>query len=161
MAEKKPTEKKLKFTVKLEGQAGSEVAGLIAPFDVMERFGTKARVAVRGTINGFPFRSSLMPMGGCHKMAVNKTMREGAKAKAGDVVDVVMERDVEERTVEAPPELRKELAKSKKAQEQWEKTSFTNKKEMARSITEAKQEETKKRRLAKVMDVLETGKKWQ
>ena len=48
-------------------------------------------------------------------MAVNKTMRQGAKAKAGDVVDVVMERDQEAPTVEAPPELKKELAKSKKA----------------------------------------------
>jgi uncharacterized protein YdeI (YjbR/CyaY-like superfamily) len=66
----------------------------------------------------------------------------------------------EERTVEAPPELKKELAKSKKAQERWEKLSFTHKKEMARSITEAKQEETKKRRLAKVMQVLKTGAKW-
>ena len=88
---------------------------------------------VRGTINGFPFRSSLMPMGGCHMMPVNKTMRE-AGVKAGDVVDVVMERDAEERTVEAPSELKKELAKSKAAQTRWEKLAFTHKKEMANSI---------------------------
>ena len=91
-------EKKLRFKVMLEGKEGSSVAWLNAPFDVPETFGTRARIAVRGTINGFPFRSSLMPMGGCHGMAVNKTMREGAKAKAGDVVDVVMERDEEART---------------------------------------------------------------
>ena len=126
----------------------------------MEMFGTRARVPVRGTINGFPFRSSLMPMGGCHMMAVNKTMREGARAKAGDVVDVVMERDDEARTVEAPPELLKELAKNKKAQKRWEKMAFTHRKEMAISIRDAKQEETKKRRLAKVMQVLKTGAKW-
>jgi Domain of unknown function (DUF1905) len=111
--------KKLRFTVKLEGKAGSSAAWLNAPFDVPETFGTRARVPVRGTINGFPFRSSLMPMGGCHGMAVNRTMRDGAKAKAGDVVEVVMERDEEERTVEAPPELKKELAKSKTAQANW------------------------------------------
>jgi len=93
-------------------------------------------------------------------MVVNKTLREGAKCKAGDVVEVVLERDTAERTVEAPPELKRELKKSKAARERWEKVAFTHKKEMARSITEAKQEETKKRRLAKVMDVLKTGKKW-
>jgi len=153
-------EKKLRFQVKLEGKEGSSVAGLVAPFDVMEMFGTRSRVPVRGTINGFPFRSSLMPMGGCHMMAVNKTMREGSRAKAGDVVDVVMERDDEARTVEAPPELSKELAKNKKAQERWEKLAFTHKKEMAISIRDAKQEETKRRRLAKVMQVLKTGAKW-
>ena len=42
----------------------------------------------------------------------------------------------------------------------WEKYSYTHRKEMARSITEVKQEETRIRRLAKVMDVLKSGKKW-
>jgi Domain of unknown function (DUF1905)/Bacteriocin-protection, YdeI or OmpD-Associated len=153
-------EKKLEFKVKLAGQEGSEVAAIIAPFDVPQTFGQKARVPVRGTINGFPYRSSLMPMDGCYAMVVNRTIREGAGVKAGDEVDVVMERDTEDRTVEAPLELARELKKSKKAQERWEKLSFTHKKEMARYIIEAKQEETKKRRLAKVMQVLKTGAKW-
>jgi uncharacterized protein YdeI (YjbR/CyaY-like superfamily) len=87
-------------------------------------------------------------------------MRDGAKAKAGDVADVVIERDEEARTVEAPPELEKELTKSKAARERWEKLAFTRKKEMAISIRDAKQLETKKRRLAKVMQVLKTGAKW-
>ena len=153
-------EKRLEFRVKLAGQAGSEVAAIIAPFDVPQTFGQKARVPVRGTINGFPYRSSLMPMDGCYAMVVNKSLRAGAKCKAGDEVDVVMERDTEERTVEAPPELARELKKSKAALQRWEKLSFTHKKEMSRSITEAKQEETRKRRLAKVMGVLKTGAKW-
>lgn len=153
-------ERKLRFKVKLEGQEGSSVAWMNAPFDVPETFGTKARVPVRGTINGFPFRSSLMPMGGCHGMAVNKTMREGAKAQAGDVVEVVMERDIGERTVDPPTELKQELAKHQKAREHWDKLAFTHKKEMANSIREARQEETRKRRLAKVMTVLKSGAKW-
>ena len=151
---------KLKFKVQLEGMESSEVAGLSAPFDVEKKFGTKARVPVRGTINGFPFRSSLMPMGGCHRMVVNKQMREGAGVKAGDIVNVVMERDEAPRTVEVPPILKKELAKNKTAQVNWEKLSFTHRKEMARSITDVKQEATRQRRLAKVLDVLVDGKKW-
>jgi hypothetical protein len=154
------TEKKLRFKVKLEGEAGNSAAWLNAPFDVPKTFGTRARVPVGGMINGFPFRSSLMPMGGCHGMAVNKTMREGAKARTGDVVEVVMERDIEPRTVEAPAELKKELAKSKAARERWDKLPFTHKKEIAVWIAGAKQDETKKRRLAKVMQVLKTGAKW-
>ena len=152
--------KKLQFKVRLEGEPGSSVAWLNAPFDVPETFGTRARVPVCGTINGFPFRTSLMPMGGCHGMAVNRAMRDGAKAKAGDIVEVVMKRDTEERTVEAPPELKKELAKNRDAQVNWEKLSFTHKKEIAISIREAKQEETRTRRLAKVMEILKTGAKW-
>src|SRR5258705_4631803 len=152
--------KKLKFTVRLDGMAAGEVASLSPPFDVEKTFGTKARVPVRGTVNGFPFRSSLMPMSGCHRMVVNRTVREGAGVKAGDTVSVIRERDEEKRTVDPPPLLLKELAKSKMAKTNWEKQSFTNKKEMARSILEVKQEDTRVRRLAKVMDVLKHGKKW-
>jgi hypothetical protein len=151
--------KKLEFTVKLEGK-GTSVAWLNAPFDVIKVFGTRARVPVRGTINGFAFRSSLMPMGGCHGMAINKSMRDGAGVKPGDAVSVVMERDEGKRVVEAPALLKKEMAKSKTAQAKWEKLSFTNKKEIALSISSAKQEETRRRRLAKAMDILKTGKKW-
>lgn len=151
---------KIRFKVKLDGAESGEGAALSAPFDVEETFGTRARVPVRGTINGFPFRSSLMPMGGCHRMVVNKQMREGAGVKAGDIVSVVLERDEALRTVAPPPLLKKELAKDKAARGNWEKLSFTHQKEMARSINDVKQEETRQRRLARVMDVLTNGKKW-
>ena len=151
---------KIRFKVKLDGAESGEGAALSAPFDVAETFGTKARVPVRGTINGFRFRSSLMPMRGCHRMVVSKLMREGAGVKAGDVVNVVLERDEALRTVDPPPLLKKELAKNKTAQTNWEKLSFTHQKEMARSITDVKQEETRQRRFAKVMNVLTKGKKW-
>jgi hypothetical protein len=151
---------KLRFKVKLVAHDSSSATGLIPPFDVAKTFGTRARVPVRGTINGYPFRSSLMPMGGCYSMAVNKAMREGARAKAGDEVDVTMEADDEARTVEAPAELARELAQDKTAQKRWETLAFTHKKEIANSIRDARREETKKRRLAKVMQVLKTGAKW-
>jgi hypothetical protein len=154
------TEKTLRFQAKIQGKEAGVVAAITPPAEVMEFFATRGRVPIRGTINGFPFRSSLMPMGGCHMMPVNKTLREGAGVRPGDMVDMVIERDQEERTVEAPPELERELAKSKKARERWDELAFTHKKEMALSISGAKQEETRKRRLAKVMNVLKTGAKW-
>jgi hypothetical protein len=115
---------------------------------------------VRGTINGFPFRSSLSPMGGCHMMPVNRTLRQGAGVEPGEMVEVVMERDDAERTVDPPPELKKELSKNKIALANWEKNSFTNRKEMALLIRGAKQDETRTRRLARIMKVLKAGTKW-
>ena len=47
-----------------------------------------------------------MPMGGCHGLAINRTMRDEARVRAGDTVSVVMERDETERIVEAPPLLK-------------------------------------------------------
>lgn len=153
-------DKKLRFRVKIQGKEAGVVSAITPPVDVNETFGTRGRVPVRGTINGFPYRSSLMPMGGCHMMPVNKALCEGAAVRPGDLVDVVMERDEEERTIEPPAELAKELNRNKKARERWQNLSFTHKKEMANSITGAKQEQTKTRRLSKVVQVLETGAKW-
>lgn len=153
-------DKKLKFKIKLTSQEGSSVAAIVAPFSVPDVFGTKARVPVRGTVNGYPFRSSLMPMCGQHLMVVNREIREGARVKAGDTVAVIMERDLAERTVAVPPPLKKELGISKAAKNRWDSLSFSNRKEMARFILGAKHEETRARRLAKVMDILKTGKKW-
>jgi Domain of unknown function (DUF1905)/Bacteriocin-protection, YdeI or OmpD-Associated len=152
--------KKLEFKVKLDGMEGSSVAALSAPFSVEEVFGTKARVPVRGTINGFPFRSSLSPMGGCHRMVVNKTMREGAGVKTGDTVHVIMERDDGPRVVEIPPALKKAMAGNKAAHTRWKNLSYTHQKEMAISIRDAKQEVTRQRRLSTVMDILNSEKKW-
>src|SRR5271169_1171522 len=118
-------EKKLQFRTKIEGKEAAVVAAITPPVDVIEWFGTRARVPIRGTINGFPYRSSLMPCGNARMMPVNKTLCDGAGVKPGDVVDVVMERDVEERTMDAPAELKKELAKNKGARERWEKLAFT------------------------------------
>jgi hypothetical protein len=150
----------LRFKARIEGKEAGVVAAITPPVDVPEFFGTRARVPVRGTINGFPFRSSLMPCGGRHMMPVNKTLCQGAGVKPGDAVEVVMERDEKPRTVEAPPLLKKALAKSKAAKANWEKLAFTHKKEMASWIKEAKQDETRSRRLAKVVQVLEAGTKW-
>jgi Domain of unknown function (DUF1905) len=79
--------------LKREGGKGSWVT-LTAPFRVEEVFGTRARVPVKGTINGVAFRNSLMPTGdGTHYLVVNGDLREAARADIGDEVEVVLEKD--------------------------------------------------------------------
>ena len=86
------------------------------PFSVEGEFGTKSRVSVSGTINGFPFRNSLMPNGdGTHSMTVSRELQAGAGAKAGDAVKVSLQLDQAKRVIELPPELRRALAGAAKA----------------------------------------------
>lgn len=114
-----------KFRVKLLGQDGSQVAAVKPPFDVGKVFGRKGRVPVKSTINGFPFRSSLMNMGEGHMMVVNAEIRQGADCRAGDTVEVAMDLDEEKRTVAVPAYLRKIINADPKAKEAWPKLSFT------------------------------------
>ena len=149
-----------KFKTTLIGHSEMNAAALKPPFDVVKIFGRKGRVPVKGTINGFPFRSSLMNMGDGHMMAVNAQMRAGAKCKAGDTVSVVMEFDEEKRTVEVPPYLKKVIAADAKAKAAWEKLSYTHQKEWVRAVEDAKKPETREKRIGAMMeDLSKKGKK--
>ncbi len=147
-----------KFKVKLYGQEGSSVAALKPPFDVVEVFQRRGRVPVKGTINGFPFRSSLMNMGEGHMMVVNAELRAGAKCKAGDTVGVVMELDEEKRTVEVPAYLKKIFAADPATKNAWAKLAFTHQKEHVRAVEDAKRPETREKRIAAMLDMLRQKK---
>lgn len=155
---KSPTKR---FRVLLEKHEGSEATGFYVPFDVPTVFGTRARVPVRGTINGFAFRSSIAPMGGGrHCMVVNKEVRAGAKAAGGEMISVVLERDPEPRTVEPPADFLRALQRaSPAARATWESLSYTHRKEHVRAAEEAKRPETRARRIERSMSMLATGKK--
>ena len=142
------------FKIKLLRHAGSDAAILKPPFDAVEVFKRKGRVPVKGTINGFPFRSSLMNMGEGHMMVVNAQLRAGAKCKGGDTVAVVMELDEDERTVDLPSYLKKMIQSDPQAREFWAKLSFTHKKEYVREIEGAKKTETREKRISAMMNAL-------
>jgi len=154
-----PGDGPFRFRVKLEGADNMEVAAMRPPFDVPAVFGTKARVPVRGTVNGYQFRSSLCNMGHGYFMVVNKQMRAGAKCKAGDVVEVVLQRDREERVVEVPAEISKVITSDKTAEKTWDSLSYTHQKEWVRAIGDAKRDETKQARIKKMMEAMKAGKR--
>ncbi len=133
---------------------------LRVPFDVEKVFGSRARVSVKGTVNGFPYRSSIFPDGqGHHTMMVNKSMQAGARAAPGDTVKVVMWRDTAPRTVTVPADFKKALAKSPRAKAAFEKLAFSYKRDFVHWIEEAKREETRAARLEKSIALLVAGKR--
>ncbi len=152
----------VRFKVKLERHKDTQVLHVYLPFDVYGAFGTRARVAVKGTINGFPFRSSIFPMGptggGKFYMVVNREMREGAKVKDGSIAEFVMEKDDAPRTIATPPDLVKALRTNKAAKAAWDKLSYTHRKEHVQAIEEAKKPETRRRRIEQAIEMLAASK---
>jgi hypothetical protein len=148
-----------RFRVLLESEEGSEVCGFGVPFDVLKTFGTRARVPVRGTVNGFPFRSSLFPMGGRHMMVVNRHLRAGAGVKGGDTASVIMERDTEPRVITPPADFARALKANQDAKTLWDKLSFTHRREHVEHIEDAKRPETRQRRIEKSIRMLAAGKR--
>jgi len=121
---------------------------VLVPRKLHEELGLKGRSKIQAVIAGHPYRGSLMPMGdGTYCLGVLKSIQQAAGVKRGDTITIELEVDTAPRTVDVPPDLGKVLAGDKKAAAAWEKLSYTNKKEIARSLEEAKQPGTRERRL--------------
>jgi hypothetical protein len=72
------------------------------PFDPREELG-EAQPAVRGSVNGSPFRARISTYGGQFMLRFNRKIRETAGIAAGDTVDVELERDRTLGTRRRPP----------------------------------------------------------
>lgn len=136
-----------------------DMAFISIPFNVEQKFGA-SRVKVKATFDGHPYRGLIANMGtGCHIIGVRKDVREAIGKQVGDVVQVTIELDTEERIVEVPQELIKLLSKNTKAKSFYDSLSFTNRKEYAVWISSAKKDETKTKRLKEILPKLLAGKK--
>ncbi len=139
--------------LRLEGKTATYV---VVPLDVPAVFG-RARPPVRGTVNGAPFRSTITKYGGDdYYLVVNRQVREAAGAAAGDTVDVEVELDTKPRTVRVPKDLAAAL--DDEARAAFDRMSYTHRKEYVNWITEAKREETRRRRIAKAVGMIRQGK---
>ena len=125
------------------------------PKEVASRLGLKGMPKVQAVIAGHHYRGSLMPMGdGTYCLGVLKSIQEAAGVKQGDTITVEVELDTTPRVVEMPADLARAIVRDKKATAVWDGLSFTNKKEMARSLEEAKKPETRQRRLQAALEEL-------
>lgn len=125
------------------------------PFDARRAFGSRGRVSVKGTINGFAFRTSIFPNGdGTHHMMVNKAMKEAANSRAGKTVRITMERDFKAQEVEVPTEIARALKKHKAAGAAFDRLTPSHRREHIRHVIDAKKPETRTRRIEKLIEML-------
>ena len=144
-------EQRFRAALQESGRGGAR--WLEVPFDPRDVFG-EARPAVTGTLNGTPFRGRLSVYGGKTYLGLNKQVRDAAGIEVGDDVAVVLDRDEAPREVEIPLALLAAFERDSAARVAFEKLAFTHRNEYARWIAEAKREETRKRRVAKALEML-------
>jgi hypothetical protein len=144
---------------RFEAVLQAEGAGVFieVPLDVPGVFG-RARPAIRGTIAGHPFRSTIAVYGGRFYLPVKRALREAAGVAAGDTVLVELELDQTPRTVEPPADLRAALAADPEAGAAFERLSYTHRKEYAEWVAEAKRAETRRRRVERTLAMLREGR---
>jgi len=136
-------------------QARGPAAAVVLDDEQVAQIGEGAkRFPVQATVNGYTWRTTVMRMGGEFMVGLNKAVREAAGAQAGDLVEVAIDLDTAPREVDVPEPLANALAKDPAAKAAFDALSFTNRKEYARAVAEAKRPETRDRRVAQTIEKL-------
>ncbi|VVS98710.1 conserved hypothetical protein [Sphingomonas sp. EC-HK361] len=119
------------------------------PFDQRALFG-KARPPVVVTINGHSYRSTIAIMNGATFVPLRRSNREAASVAASDTIEVTLTLDTAPRAVEAPAPLAEALAAAA-LRARWDALSVTQRREDAESVTGARRDETRERRIAAIV----------
>lgn len=153
--------KPITFFAEIQQHQDMNAAFVNFPFDTFELFGKKGQIKVKVLFDDkIEYRGSLAKMkSDCHLLGLTQEVRKQLGKSFGDLVDVKLWEDKEERIVIVPKDVQKLLNQNEKAREFYEKMSYTHKKEYIRWIEEAKKEETRERRKIKMIEMLLDGKK--
>jgi len=130
---------------------GKTATGLVVPPEVVEGLAAGKRPAVRVTIGGYTYRSTVAVMGGRFMLPLAAEHRASSGVAAGDEVDVEVELDTAPREVAVPPDLAEALAADPTAQQAFSGLSYSNQRRYVLGIEGAKTAETRQRRIAKAV----------
>jgi hypothetical protein len=132
-------------------------AAVIVPFDPKTEWG-KVRAPVRGTIDGYPFTTTVARYGGVDYLGFRREVREAASVDVGDTVTIEVELDTEERVVTVPEDLASALARGR-VRKFFDGLSYSHQKEYVDWVEGAKREQTRKTRIARTVEMLKEGVK--
>ncbi len=142
---------KTTFTTTVVQEEGKNATGLRIPAESIDALGGKKRPAVRVTLSGYTYRSTVAAYGDVFMLPLAQERREAAGVKAGDQVEVTLELDTEPRTVEVPDDLAAALAAKPGARAAFDALAYSARKEHVRQVETARAQETRERRIAKIV----------
>ncbi len=146
---------RFRATVQLGGKTAT---GIPVPAEVVAGLGPSKKPAVRVTINGHTYRSTIAPLGGEFMLPLSAEHRTAAGVAAGDEVEVDIELDTQLREVTVPPDFAEALDHDMDARRFFDGLSYSQKLRHVLSIQQAKTAETRQRRIDKAVSMLREGR---
>ncbi|MCJ0826256.1 YdeI/OmpD-associated family protein [Luteimonas sp. 50] len=133
---------------------------LVLPQAASTKLPTRAMTSVEGTLGDAPFAATLEPDGqGSHWLKVPDKLREAAGVEAGDMVTLEIRPSEQQLESPVPKELRDALKAHPAAKATWDASTTVARRDWIAWMTQGKKAETRGKRLAAMMDMLEHGKK--
>ena len=129
-------------------------AAILLTDEQVASFGAGKAFPVAVTIGGRTARLRLARMGGENMIGLSKAARADLGVEIDQEVDAVIRLDTAERVVEVPPALAAALDADPAVRAAFDALSPSARKEHARAVTDAKQDATRERRIAKIVQSL-------
>jgi Bacteriocin-protection, YdeI or OmpD-Associated/Domain of unknown function (DUF1905) len=142
---------KTKFTTNILGIGNN--TGIEVPAKNIAELGDSKKPAVKVTVSDYSYASTVAVMGGKFMIPLSKAHREAANLKANDKVAVILELETTPRTVEVPEDLAKALSKAG-VRKMFDAAAPSKRKEFVRQVEDAKTQETRDRRIEKIITEL-------
>ena len=114
----------------------------------------KSPIPVHGTINGKPYRQTLVRFRGAWRLYVNMEMLTDSPRRIGERIDVQISFDPRERTIAAHPKFEAALADNADARVAFEALSPSRQKEILRYIASLKKDESVERNVERAIAFL-------
>jgi uncharacterized protein YdeI (YjbR/CyaY-like superfamily) len=126
------------------------------PFEVEKVWPVRKGLRVRGEIEGFAIRSSLMAYarGGGHFLLVNRKMQAAAGARVGAKVRIRLEPDLEERPAEVPPELARALKGDRRLRKWFDGLGEAMRRDVGKWVMEPKSAASRENRAEQIAEWL-------
>ena len=106
------------------------------------------------TLNGLSYRTTVGVMRGVTKIPVSAAVRAAAGITAGDLIDVEVIADTAPRVVEVPADLAAAMAASAEAKDFFGQLSYSRQNAWVTWVEQAKQPETRSRRVEQTVAML-------
>ncbi|MCU1676190.1 MAG: hypothetical protein JWM93_948 [Frankiales bacterium] len=147
----------MKFRALLQSN-GKTAAGFVVPAAVVEGLGAGRHPAVRVTVAGHTYRSSIAAMSGTFMLGMSAENRTLAGIAPGAEYDVEVVVDTDKREVEVPADLAAALDADPRARAYFDTLSYSNKLRHVLAINGAKAADTRERRIAKSVALFLEGR---
>ncbi|MDQ3123210.1 MAG: YdeI/OmpD-associated family protein [bacterium] len=129
-------------------------ASIEIPEKNLTEIGGSKRAPLRITINGYTYQSTATVVDGKCMVVFPTRDRQASGAKAGDRIKVILELEDGYRSVDIPSTLSEALVVNG-LKETFRDLTYSRRKEFARQVSEAKIEDTKNRRIKKIISQLQ------
>jgi hypothetical protein len=137
---------------------GKTAAGFVVPDEVMAALGAGRKPALRVTINGHAYRTSVGTIESRPMVGVSVEHRAAAGVEGGQEIDVDLELDTAPRVVAVPEDLAAALAPHPGARAFFDGLNYSERRWFVLGIDDAKTPETRARRIEKAVERLRSGR---